>query len=211
MSKIEKLKPLKTQDQIEVIKSAIEKLTTNEGFMDNGICYSLDKTLMDKNYLGNDDDNYAKIEVLIPLFSHSIAVKLASKYDYQTPTGTFFWWDKRNNEVRVKYLQALIEELKKEQQIQALEECKELVRKGTCVCDALSEKYRAIVNDGNIFFRQLPKFFPMLTHENAIIACREKHVVLPKPYINSGMLYWERDNSKSRIAFVNWMIQQIKG
>jgi len=207
---LSKLKELRISKQIEILKLTIEKLINDEEFINYGMCFAIDNILMSNKILDDCANNFMAIEILIPSFNRDYAIKLSSKYDFQAPTSAVYWWARTDNTVRIKFLEALIQELEIQQKIQALEECKELVKKGYCVCDSLCEKYRGIINDSHIFYRQLPKYFPILTHSNAIIACREKHVILPNKYTYDGMFYWERDNIKSRLAFVNWMIQQLK-
>lgn len=205
-----KLKALTINKQIEVLKLVSEKLSNDDEYIDCGMCHAIDKVLIKQKILNDNIDNNLAIKILIPLLTIKTAFNLSTKYNFDNPTGECYWWVRTNNSVRIKFLKALIQELEIQQKIQALEECKELVKKGNCVCDSLCEKYRSIVNDNHIFYRQLTKYFPILTHSNAIIACREKHVILPNKYTYDGMFYWERDNIKSRLAFVNWMIQQLK-
>jgi len=98
-----------------------------------------------------------------------------------------------------------------EDQIEVLKSLKSIFNnpnkseKGLCkmITNTISEKY----GYSNIYMGDIIKLIPLFTSNNAIIACREKHVVLPN--INN-MWWWDWDNHKSRIAFVNWMIQKLK-
>jgi len=51
---------------------------------------------------------------------------------------------------------------------------------------------------------------PLLTKENARIACRAKKVKMPNNDYCSLGYWWEQKNTISRLAFINWMIEQLK-
>lgn len=94
-----------------------------------------------------------------------------------------------------------------ETQISILKQAKTKLEKFGCLCGAIGE----IINKkgichGAIAFINIHNFIPLFTYANAIIACKEKHVKIPK-----GKVYWWRiDNLVSRRAMLNWMIEQLE-
>lgn len=52
------------------------------------------------------------------------------------------------------------------------------------------------------------KYIPLLTIENAKIACKKAHVTMPKIQANNA--WWSSTNWKSRVVFINWMIKELE-
>ncbi len=50
---------------------------------------------------------------------------------------------------------------------------------------------------------------PLLTRENAKIACIAKKVEMPY-YSLCGGYWWDKNNTVSRLSFIDWMIEQLK-
>lgn len=60
---------------------------------------------------------------------------------------------------------------------------------------------------------EVRNYIPLLTFENAQIACRKGHVKMPVERSNGG--WWRtfaygEDNRKSRRVFINWVINELK-
>lgn len=100
--------------------------------------------------------------------------------------------------------------LTKEDQITILKGCKERLKKrldgSNGVCCAIA--YEIMPFGIDIGANGSKRYFDLLTIENATIACREKHVTLPN--INDIGYWWRHGNFKSRIVFINWMIEQLQ-
>jgi hypothetical protein len=52
------------------------------------------------------------------------------------------------------------------------------------------------------------EIIPLFSFENAQIACRLKHEKMPK-YTNNWSYWWDSSNKSSRLAYINWMIEQL--
>lgn len=71
----------------------------------------------------------------------------------------------------------------------------------TALSDAIHDELDIIVINKNV-----SKFIDLLSIPNATIACRERHVTLPK--MNGDESWWYWYNKKSRLATLNWLIEQ---
>lgn len=100
--------------------------------------------------------------------------------------------------------------LNKEQQIEILNSAKEIILSSpkSCLCDTLSNVVNAnsfVGLHANVF--TLSNYLPLFNVDNAIKACQEKGVPLPDGFSRFNY-WWDINNRESRIAFIDWMIEQ---
>lgn len=57
-----------------------------------------------------------------------------------------------------------------------------------------------------IDYEKCNEYIPLFTFENAENFCRKSHYKMPNNY----WYWWDRSNVKVRIAFINWMIRELK-
>jgi len=60
--------------------------------------------------------------------------------------------------------------------------------------------------DKFIDYEKCYEYIPLFTFENAQKFCRKLHYKMP----NENLYWWDRDNIKIRVAFINWMISELK-
>ena len=107
------MEALTNEVQIEIIEEAIKSLTSDQCY--RGCCFHL--MIAIQNKLSVVDIFYHEIrELYIPSFTVENALKLSKPYGFESPdTGLMYWWNTgtSGNKCRVKFLNALITELKK--------------------------------------------------------------------------------------------------
>ena len=107
------MESLTNEVQIEIIEEAIKSLTSDQCY--RGCCFHLMKAIQIK--LSVVDVFYHEIrELYIPSFTRGNAFTLSKRYRFAPPVlSESYWWDSGTvgNKRRVKFLNALITELKK--------------------------------------------------------------------------------------------------
>jgi thymidylate synthase len=101
---------LTKERKIEILKAALKQYKHSS--KERGLCYSI---IRNETGFNTKDNDY--IQRYIPEFSFANAKKLAIKYGFAEPTGNrygYWWyrWEKRGQMARVKFINALIKELK---------------------------------------------------------------------------------------------------
>ena len=105
--------------------------------------------------------------------------------------------------------------LTKEQKIAALEYArKEIILRDSMheklsLCDSISHGFNYVKNDNYAHYcwHSIKTEFPLLSFKNAEIACIANKVKKPERY---SLFWWDYNNKTSRLAFIKWMIEQIK-
>jgi len=100
--------------------------------------------------------------------------------------------------------------INKKQQIEILNSAKDIILSSpkSCLCDTLSNvinAYGFVGFHANLF--NLTNYLPIFNIDNAIKACKEKGVPLPDGFSRFNY-WWDINNRESRIAFIDWMIEQ---
>lgn len=72
------------------------------------------------------------------------------------------------------------------------------------VCLAIDD---SLIDSGRKMVYHINTVIPLFSRASALIACNEKEVELPKI---TDSFWWDLDNSESRIAFLDWMIEKLQ-
>lgn len=106
-----------------------------------------------------------------------------------------------------------MKELPIQQQINVLEQAKSDLISGRTLytCNAIKwtivNKLKLEVGDSS----NCVKFIPLATPENALYVCKKYKLKQPvSKYVRGGWWLTDSRGLKSRVAFVNWMIKQLK-
>jgi len=102
------MKILTQKEEILILqetKRLLSKNSSSYNYLDNsGLCYYMNRTYV----------NFEIYGAQIKGFTLANAVLLSKKYNFASPNGCVFWWTNKENwnEVRIQFIDALIEELK---------------------------------------------------------------------------------------------------
>jgi hypothetical protein len=86
---------------------------------------------------------------------------------------------------------------------------------GLSLCDALSHSYNSVMKPKSDIdtanFLNIKELFPLFSLANAKTACKAKKEKQPYKVKSVFWSYWWDSNNKdSRIAYLNWMIEQTE-
>jgi len=103
-------------DQLRILK--LTKILINEsnyGVCMRGLCYHISVAINTLFPSIADNYNYDTLYLLIPLFAKKECERLSSIYRFESPKAGGYWWEKGDIKVRIKYINAMINEIEVDQ------------------------------------------------------------------------------------------------
>jgi len=188
--------------QIELLEKTREALKSNDS---QNIISTLSSVIY-KQY--GEYPNF--LHKFIPLFTFENAEKSSKEKHVSMPKKGNCWWD--NNASNFAFINWIIEEMTSRkiscsinEQIDILSKAKEYINNDKIinVDKALS---RGIYNVKKLRVCDPSTLIPLHTFKNAQSTCRKYHLKLPVPRTDE---WWPKDCKKSKIAYINWMINQL--
>lgn len=103
-------KEITKEEKIEVIKLTLFIIKIDYRY--NGMCCHIHQAMKDLGLTTKSVLQAKEItQELIPGFNMVNAYKLSVDYGFTKPDGITWWWDSKDIEVRIKFLNALLEQI----------------------------------------------------------------------------------------------------
>lgn len=109
-----KIKPLPIEQQIKLLEEVVANVKHH--YSGNGLCGYISSAALNNKFITSEEYYFNSISYwpakLIPSFNRTNAIRLSKIDNFITPHGKTWWWVRSNKKVRLKFIEALINQLK---------------------------------------------------------------------------------------------------